>query len=180
MTVLSNRQRRMLEKSIPAPPRYAKADPAVQASAARTRPAEDQAERDGLEWLERKGRLTGSRLQAAKHARAVIRAIEGPSLRSCLEGDGIRGSAAGFCLAPAEASASAKRELFVLRWVVLHGQDDLWTVVEGVCGGGHTLRGLAGGGSADQVKARAKVLETVLMIALDLVAHHLQAEEGPG
>lgn len=169
---LSNRQRRLLVKSIPKPPRHARpADGAVASVARVRREPEDSLDRDGLEWLERKGRLSQPQLEAARYARGVIRAVEGPSLRSCLDVQ-ISGSGQVGGLAPAEISAGAKLELFTLKWVVLGGQDDLWTVVEGVCGGGLTLRALAGPGSADQVKDRAKVLEKVLTIALDLVAHH--------
>lgn len=169
---LSNRQRKLLEKQIPKAPRHAPSAAGVMASAARPRrEAEEAPDRDGLEWLERKGRLSASQLKAGWYARRVIRAVDGPSLRSCLDVQ-ISGSGGVVGMAPAEVSAGAKLELFTLKWVWLGGQDDLWTVVEGVCGGGLTLRALAGAGSADQVKDRAKVLEKVLGIALDLIARH--------
>lgn len=137
-------------------------------------PAED---RDGIEWLARKGRLTPRQRAAAEYARRVIRAAEtadGASLKSCLDVS-VGGGASGLTLRPAEASASAKRELFTMRWLWLGGQSDLLTVVDGVCGKGQTLRQLAGeeGADSSKIMRRATVLEAVLKVALDLIARHL-------
>ncbi|MFN4176437.1 hypothetical protein [Phenylobacterium sp.] len=141
------------------------------------RKAEADGGRDGLEWLARKGRLSARRKAAAYAYRAAYRDASGPSLKSCLEG-GLGGGFAPGDVAQADlaAMAQAKRRLFAFRWLALGGQDDLVTVMDGVCGVGHTLRELAGGGSDDQVKARARVLEAVLMVALDLIAR--QADGG--
>ena len=134
-------------------------------------------DRDGIEWLQRKGKLTPRRLAAARHYRDIFRAGDGLSMKSCLNisigGDGSLG-----VLNAIVGSVSKRRELQHLRGVVLHGQTDLLTVIDGICGVGFTPRALSGEGTDDQVKRRAAVLEAVLMVALDLVAHHLE-RHGP-
>lgn len=143
----------------------------VRAAVAATRP--EPADRDGLDWLARKGRLSPARRAAADYYRSVLRDAGDEVIKSCLNvtvgGPGVPGAVE----AGAAGTADAKRELFRLRWVVLGGQADLHTVMDGVCGAGHTLRQLAGEGSDDQVKQRAKVLEAILMVALDLVARQM-------
>lgn len=133
-------------------------------------------DRDGLDWLARKGRLTPARKAAGLHYRDALRDAGGAMIKSSLD---IReGGASSTGEARLAEVTEAKRELFVLRWVVLGGQGDLLTVMDGVCGVGHTLRQLAEGSTPDQVKDRAKVLEAVLMVGLDLVAAHLAARNG--
>jgi hypothetical protein len=131
------------------------------------------ADRDGIEWLQRKGKLTPRRQKAALHYREVFRAGDGLSMKSCLNVT-VGGGGAEAVLCAVVGSASARVELRYIRHEVLRGQDDLLTVIDGVCGIGHTPRALAGPGTDDQVKRRAGVLEAVLMVALDLVARHLE------
>lgn len=141
-------------------------------------PAAGDLDRDGLDWLKRKGRLTPRRTQAAELYRRAFRNADGPSVKSCL--DVTVGGGTGRVEAVLVGSAAAKRELFALRWVVLGGQEDLLTVCDAVCGVGHTLRALAGDDGSDRSKRRQAALEAVLMVALDLIARRQDAEADAG
>ena len=84
-------------------------------------------------------------------------------MRSCLS-DEVRGSGSG---RPPDYNArkvDAVRQLAALRTQALAGHQQMIEVMDGVCGGGLTLRELAGG----EERAAGR-LEAVLMVALDLV-----------
>lgn len=123
---------------------------------------------DGLEWLQRKKRLTPSQLLEGWAYRALYRDAGPLSMKSQLGGldsPGGGGDGTGYALQTAiVGTEDARRELFVLQHHVLRSQPDLITVMDGVCGIGHTLRMLAGG---EQI--RAAELEAVLRVALDLL-----------
>ena len=130
------------------------------------RKAPAEIDRDGLSWLIRKGRLTGSRAKMALAYRAAFRDAGMVSLKSCL-GDSVGGGAPGpgtHADFGVTSATDASRRLFFWRWVVLRGQSDMVLAVEGICGTGHSPRDLAGGNGH-----RAAELETVLGIALDLM-----------
>lgn len=140
-------------------------------------------DRDGLDWLVRKNKITLRQRLAGEYYRRCFRDAGDLSVKSCLNvveggpgpgrgGAGLQGALAG--------NTAAKRALFELRWLVLGGQDDLVTVCDGICGVGHTPRSLAGGDGSDASKRRQAVLEATLCIALDLVARALdEGAKGP-
>ncbi|HEY3694078.1 hypothetical protein [Phenylobacterium sp.] len=160
---LSNRARRQLLKTIaPAPrhPRVGEAGQGVRVSADPAPPAD----RDGLVWLGEKKRLTPDQLKAAFHYRDAFRDAGEVSLKSALD-VGVGGGGYGPATpSPLVSLTTARRALLVIRYQVLRGQVDMLTVMDGVCGAGHTLRGLAGGD-----KHRARDLEILLKAALDQV-----------
>jgi hypothetical protein len=128
-------------------------------------------DRDGLDWLQRKGKLTLRQRLAAELYRKAYREAGDLSVKSSLNiVEGGPGAGGGGMAHAAAGTATAKRALFVLRWQVLGGQLDLLTVCDGICGLGHTPRSLAGGDGTDRTKRRQAVLEAVLMVALDLIA----------
>ncbi|WP_337186594.1 hypothetical protein [Phenylobacterium sp.] len=168
MGVMSNRQRRQMLKAIKARPQHPARDE-VLARAARTTPAKTEPEmRDGLQWLIDKGRLTAAQRVVAGRYRDGYRDAGEVSTRSCLDAS-VGGG--GVALSPVEAMSDARRQMFVWRYAVLRGQVDMLTVLDGVCGAGHTVRYLAGG---DQ--GRARELEAVLKVALDML---VAFEAGP-
>lgn len=159
---LSKRERRDLLKAIPATPRKVKGAAVVRASAA-PRPEPEPCDRDGLVWLQQKRRLTTGQLREAFLYRAAFRDAGEVSLKSALEAEG----GAGYGPAspsPIVSATSARRELLVVRFQVLRGQGEMITVMDGVCGCGHTPRALAGGD-----KHKARDFETILRVALDLL-----------
>lgn len=162
-TALSNRERRALKKATPKPPRVAKGGGGERA-AGRAADREEPANRDGLVWLGQKRRLTPEQMREAFRYRDLFRDAGEVALRSALDigtgGCGVGGASPS----PLVSLASARRELIVLRMLVLRGEDDMLTAMDGVCGGGHTLRGLAGGN-----QQRARDLEVLLKAALNLI-----------
>lgn len=142
---------------------------AATGKASQAEPAEP-ADRDGLVWLGQKRRLTAEQLREAFVYRDLMRDGGEVSLRSALEGGTGGGSAGPRSPSPLVSLASARRELLVLRMVVLRGQCDMLTAMDGVCGAGHTLRYLAGNDMAGRPdKHRARDLEVLLKAALDLI-----------
>lgn len=160
---LSNRERKAIRKAIPKAPRHAPGEAVVKVAA----PAEvkdPSAGKDGLVYLGQKGRLTPAQVREGFVYRDLVRDGGEVALRSCLNG-GVGGGGVGTAApSPLVSLASARRELLVLRQVVLRGQCDMLTVMDGVCGAGLTVRALAGG---DQPRARD--LEVLLKAALDLI-----------
>lgn len=145
------------------------AAPVVQLARAKADRAAVSGAEDGLEWLIRKGRLSSDRIAAAKRYRAAYRDAGGvpvPSNLALLTR--VQGGAGGG-VAPLilEICADARAWLQVIRLRVLANQPDMLEVMDGVVGGGLTLRALAGGNGHE-----AKALERVLKVALDLVAAH--------
>jgi hypothetical protein len=121
--------------------------------------------RDGLVWLIRKGKLSPARQRGAGIYREAYREPQEGAMRSCLNDD-VRGSGNG---RPPDYNAGkidAARRLAAMRNVALAGHEGMIAVMDGVCGGGLTLRELAGG----EERAAGR-LEAVLMVALDLIAN---------
>jgi hypothetical protein len=125
--------------------------------------AEADPVRDGLVWLIRKGRLTPPRQRAAAVYRAAYREPQEGATRSCLNFEP-RGSGVGRPPDFNAAKVDAIRRLDALRRDALAGHEQLIWVMDGVCGGGLTLREMTGG----EERAAGK-LEAVLLVALDLV-----------
>jgi hypothetical protein len=129
-------------------------------------PAPDKATdpvRDGLIWLIRKGRLTPLRQRAAAIYRSAYREPQEGAMRSCLnlEPGGCGAGSPPDCNA---GKVDAVRRLDAFRRWALAGHEQLIWVMDGVCGGGLTLREMCGG-----EERGASKLEAVLMVALDLV-----------
>ena len=120
--------------------------------------------RDGLLWLIKKGKLTASRCAAAAVYRAAYREPQEGAMRSCLNVDP-DGGRLGIPPDPNAARIDAERRLKAMRGCALAGHEQMIAVMDGVCGGGLTLREMAGG----EERAAGR-LEAVLMVALDLVA----------
>lgn len=160
---LSNRERAALRKATVKPPRRAKGEAVVRVGAPLVPAAEP--DRDGLEWLARKRRITVAQYREGLRFRAGFLAAPEVGLRSCLDvqegGSGGRGQGT---LAPVEAMTAARAEMLVICYEVLRGQDDMLTVMRGVCGLSRTVRALADGD-----RRRADQLEVALRLALDLV-----------
>jgi hypothetical protein len=120
--------------------------------------------RDGLLWLIKKDRLSASRRVAAAAYRDLYREPQEGAMRSCLN-DEVRGSGSGRPPDYNAGKVDAARRLTAMRTQALASHQQMIEVMDGVCGGGLTLRELAGG----EERAAGR-LEAVLMIALDLVA----------
>ncbi len=120
--------------------------------------------RDGLIWLIRKDKLTPIRRHAAALYRAAYREPQEGAMRSCLNADP-RGSGIGRPPDYNAGKVDAARRLAALRADALAGHEQMIAVMDGVCGGGLTLREMCGG----EERAAGR-LEAVLMVALDLVA----------
>jgi hypothetical protein len=163
--VLSNRERAKIRKATPRAPRVAKGEAVVKVGRPAVANDPEMDGRDGLLWLGQKRRLTAEQLQAAFRYRDRVRDAEPVSIRCALDGDGAGSDPSTRSPSPVLSLTSAKRELFVIRWQVLRGEADMLTVMDGVCGAGHTLRYLAGGS-----QRRAADLEAILKVALNLVA----------
>lgn len=162
---LSNAQRKALLKSIPVAARHEVGEKAIKV--ARIKAPICDADRDGLQWLIEKRRITPSQHRAALSYRTAFRETDGATISSCLGAlDRVDTSAVGFGYIMA-SHVTAQRTLFVLRYHVLLGQSDMLTVMDGVVGVGHTLRYLAGGDGH-----RAKALELILRVSLDLLHAH--------
>jgi hypothetical protein len=168
---VSNRQRKLRRKQTAAAPRVPKAaDEAkvVKVAADEPRPKEP-ADRDGYVWLARKRKwMTPALIGAGFHYRDLVRAASPGAVKSCIEGLGGAGGGQtlGLPFGGQFSDSAAQLELFVIRSFTFGNQADLVTVMDGVCGVGHTLRYLAGGDHH-----RAAELETALRIALDLLAN---------
>lgn len=172
-TAISNRQRKAAKRTSPTAPRMPKATDAEKvvkvAAPARDARTQEPADRDGLLWLVRKKRLTTLQIGAGIYYRDLFRAAAPGIMKSCLdgaEGGGVynAGKGGGLPFEGEYLDGDAQLQLFVIRSLTLGEQPDLVTVMDGVCGIGHTVRYLAGG---DQL--RAAQLEAALRIALDLV-----------
>jgi hypothetical protein len=121
----------------------------------------------GLDWLERKGRITAAQKAAgAAYGACWRRAGSGPSIGSSLEAQPSGGLAAGPSLAQVLRQAAgrqrAESELEGYR-ARLFGQSDLVSVCDLVCGQELTPRE-AGGGEREAAR-----IEAVLKVALDLL-----------
>lgn len=172
---LSNRERRELRKATPRAPRRTKGEAVVKIAVERAHADEEMDGRDGLMWLKQKNRLTAEQMKAALWCSDLIRDGGEVALRSCLEAEGGGGSATARSPSPIVSRTSAKRELLIVRWVVLRGQKDMILVIDGVCGARHTLRYLAGG-----KQQRARDLEVLLKAALDqIVEYRKEPAKGP-
>lgn len=166
---LSNRDRRKLKKAKAVAPRVVAGDPTVRV-AAEPEPVQTEADRDYLVWLAKKQRIVHSHAKAGLHFRDLFRHVidySGADVPSCVErlktaGGG--GKVAGLSGATYTA-AVARRELFRIRWVVLGGDVDVLTAMDGVCGIGHSVAYLAGG-----VRLREIQLLQSLKIGLSLLA----------
>jgi len=172
---LSNRERKRVRKAVLKPSRYA----AAGAAASRPVVARESKEagplkREGIEWLVKRNRLNPRRLAAARFYRDRFMNADGVSLKSCIDPTSTGGAAGPGIHADAGTVSltQAKRDLFTIRYTLLAGQHDMLTVMDGVCGVGHTLRELAGGS-----QIQAATLEAVLMVALDLVARWLDTRD---
>lgn len=162
---LSHRERKLLQKKIPAQPRAGAAvrGPKVEAVARVEEP------RDGLAWLVKKRRLSAGQAADAMRFREGFRqdgcGVTGSP--SCVEalGAGGSGGGTGGLEAAVVAQSDARREYLVICGQVLRGEADLLTAMNGVCGQGYTLRQLAG-----RNHHRAAELEAALKIALNLIA----------
>lgn len=131
----------------------------------------EPADRDGLVWLRQHKRLSGAQAQIGLAYRELFRHVVdmggaplGSNLEALLAGGGGSGGGAIGPGGGVYVAAAARAELFRVRWIVLGGQIDLHTVMDGVCGLAHTVRYLAGGN-----QVRAAQLEAALRIALDLL-----------
>lgn len=173
--VLSNRERKELRKVTPKAPRVPRGEAVVRV-APPTPKEPDATERDGLVWLGRKGRLTPEQLRVGKWWSDRARDAGDISLRSCLDVTEGHGSSTGGGLPPAAlaSKSTAKRELFVAKWVVLRGEPDMLLVMEGVCEKRQTLRFLAGGN-----QQRARDLEAILKCALNQLSAWLKEPKEP-
>lgn len=132
---------------------------------------------DGLERLARSKRtkLDPLRLEQAYRYRRLGRLAQltGGAIKSCLNdtpGSGQGGLPRGD--ASLVHAYDAKRELLRLRAMVLRGEEEMITVLDGVCLSGLTVRALAGGDGN-----RARELLAVLKVALQLL--HLE-QNPPG
>lgn len=166
---MSKSQREAYLAGLPKPPAKAKPEKVVRIS---TEPKpQDPTEKDGLLWLAKKKRLTQPQLAAGFYYRDLYRNAEAGdgSLKSCLDvsaGGGVYngGRGGGLPFGGEYSNGEARLQLFVIRSLIFGEQDDLVTVMDGVCGLRHTVRYLAGG---DQL--RSSQLEAALRIALDLL-----------
>lgn len=163
---LSNRERRQLRKVTPRPPRVERGEAVVRvaAEAAPKKKPSDTLDRDSLEWMVNKRQLTAPQAREAGLYRLGLRDGGEISTRSCLDFTVGSGQAGGLPGAAVASMSDARRYVFVIRYVVLRGQVDMLSVMDGVCGQGQTLLYLAGGD-----RNRAAELKTSLRIALDLI-----------
>lgn len=133
-------------------------------------------DKDGVEWLHKKKRLSFVQAQKALWYRELMkRGSMGASIKSCLasaESGGGGSNNGGLPMGGSYVDSAAQLELFVVRSMILHNEPDLLTVMDGVCGLGHTVRYLAGG---DQL--RAAQLEAALRIALNMLIANDKAKE---
>lgn len=126
-------------------------------------------EEDGLARLEKRcKRFTAERRRWAYHYRAEGRIAEADiaGMRSCVDFSvGAGGGVADLQTYTLARAVDAKRAMLRMRYEALRGQPDLIMVMDGVCLRGLTTRRLAGGDGI-----RALELESLLMVALDLIA----------
>ncbi|HEY8572755.1 hypothetical protein [Phenylobacterium sp.] len=121
----------------------------------------------GLDWLMKKGRITGAQAQAGERYGAVYRRAEaGPKIGSTLEVQPGFADPGGppltFVLAQAEGRRQAEAQLGRYRERLM-GQADLIAACDLVCGRELTPREAAG------AEREAGRLEAVLKVALDLL-----------
>jgi hypothetical protein len=164
---VSNRVRKLRVKALPAAPRYPQGDATVRVAKVVPEAAPPEPiDRDGLVWLHKKKRLTAAQAMKGFQYRDLFRqAREGGAIPSNIPTGRVGGGqTASLPFSGGFSESAAKLALFVVRWNVLLGQSDLLTVMDGVCGVGHTVRYLAGG-----EQLRAAQLEAALRIALDMM-----------
>lgn len=174
MVSLSNRDRKKLKKQKPAKPRTPRGDATVNVAA--EPPAPDLNDRDGLVWLAGKQRVTAAQAKVGFSYRDLFRHVidfGGADVGSCIERlkTAGKGKVATSPSGGVYTASQARAELFRLRWVVLGGQSDLHTVLDGVCGVGHTLDYLASGN-----RQRREQLGVALRIGLDLLVADARAK----
>lgn len=149
--------------------RFAKLNAGVARVATNAAPKTEVRE-DGLVWVIQKKKIKPHHIVQARLYRSLHRMadLSGGVLKSCLD-VGVGGGSNGAMmiteafLQQAEITAATRR-LFVIRMIVLAGQPELLTAMDGICGVGHTPMALAGGNGH-----RAKELETLLRVGLDLM-----------
>jgi hypothetical protein len=135
-------------------------------------------DRDGLMWLvdKRRRRITQAQCREGLHYRDLFRVVEpGAAIKSSIESLGMGGGGgkgSPVALGGSFEDSQAKLELHVIREHLFGGQEDLKTVMDGVCGHGWTLRYLAG-----RNQMRAAELEQALRIALDLMVGNRALKE---
>ncbi len=172
---ISKRERERLRKTTLAAPRYPKAGEDAKVVKVAPAKVEDEIDRDGLAWMAKKKRLNVTQLAEAMFYRNNFRDAGELSMKSCLDVvEGGRGAAgAGMYFDGGVVTmTTARRHLLVARFQVLRGQIDMLTVMDGICGLGRTARYLASG---DQQRARE--MEAILRVALDLLVAHRALEE---
>lgn len=171
---LSKREQKLRAKSRVAVSRYPKVEPEARVVKVSTEPPEPM-DRDGLIWLHKKKRITAAQAKEGIHYRDLFRsALAGEaSIPSNIPTGKVGGGQqGGLPFGDSFTDSAAKLALFVVRWNVLHGEPELLTVMDGVCGVGHTVRYLAGGN-----QLRAAQLEAALRIALNQMISCRQAKD---
>jgi len=141
-------------------------DKAPPARGSRETPYRRQA---GLEWLEKKGRITAAQKRAGEaYGACWRRAGQTATIGSTLEvqpsGGLAAGPSLGMVLRQAAGRQRAEAELGVMR-ARLFGQSDLVSVCDMVCGRELTPRE-AGGGDREALR-----VEAVLKVALDILSN---------
>lgn len=158
--------------SLPKPAPAVKPDRVIRVAKA-SKPVEPSI-KDGLIWLHKKRRLSDAQVLEGFRYRDLFREVSGVSIKSGLEAMGMGGGGSVGGGLPGNAlygDAAKQLELFVIQWNVLQGQNELLTVMNGVCGLGHTVRYLAGDN-----QLRAAELEAALRIALDMLIANRNAK----
>jgi hypothetical protein len=135
-------------------------------------PAKAPDGKDGLLWLVKKKRLNAKQVREALYYRDLVRsACGGPVKVSDLFSSG-GGSKGGGVVGGEYGDQASALELYIVRQHVLGGEDDLLTVMDGVCGRERTVRELAAG---DQL--RSHELLSALRIALNLMVNNRETKE---
>lgn len=131
--------------------------------------AENMLDRDGLLWLRKKRRISIRRFLAAGTYRQAFREPQEGSMKSCLDDTARGGGTSGRPPDNNLRRVDALRLLHDFRTDALKSHAEMIAVMDGVAGGGLTLREMAGGD-----KHRAAELETIFGLACDLIAQHLE------
>lgn len=168
---MSKREQRAFQNSLPLPPKPQR-ERVVRVAREKAQP--EPADRDGLVWLAKKGKLTKAQARAGFHYRDLVRAAPAGGLKVvdlCGAGGG-GGMGGGLPLGGSFGDQQAALELFVIRNFTLGKEPDMILVMDGVCGMCHTVRYLAGN---DQL--RSHELLAALRIALNLLIEATSAKE---
>lgn len=170
------RDRKESRRLNPAKPRHPKVEEAAKVvKVAKVKEPSEPSDRDGLLWLVKKKRITLPQAREGLHYRDLFRsaaASEASIPSNIPTGKVGGGQQGGLPFDDGFTDAGAKLELWVVRWMVLHGEPELLLVMNGVCGVGHTVRYLAGD---DQL--RAAQLEGALRIALNQMISCREAKD---